>query len=94
MKAKPINVTLLAAAFLLALALIVLVAIPRWREHQLMRQSEPIQASLESYLLHHSQYPSSLAQIGISERIEGHSSTAVKLIRLTSFGSERVLASP
>lgn len=41
------------------------------REHQLMREAEPIQASLEAYRQQHGQYPESISRIGLVEREEG-----------------------
>jgi hypothetical protein len=67
-KAKTIVLTVLA---MLALGVSAVPIMHYWREWQLMRQSEPIQAALAEYCKQHGQYPESLAQVGISESLEG-----------------------
>ena len=71
MKIKRQQAALLVSALLVAATIIAILVKPRWQEHKLMRESEPIQASLESYRQTHGQYPESLTQIGISGKLEG-----------------------
>jgi hypothetical protein len=66
----------------------------RWKEHRLMEQSGPIQASLESYRVTHGHYPDALSRIGWSRRKKGRSITIVSLTYRICCGSERALASP
>jgi hypothetical protein len=64
--AKPIKLILITVA----LGVIAFLLVPD-RAHRLMRQAEPIQASLESYRQQHGHYPDSISQIGLVEREEG-----------------------
>ena len=66
MNAKPIKLILITVA----LGVIAFLLVPD-RAHRLMRQAEPIQASLESYRQQYGHYPDSISQIGLVEREEG-----------------------
>ncbi len=70
MRRKPAPLILFAT-----LALVLATALwwgsPWWRARQLMRQSVPIQTSLEAYRQQRARYPVSLSEIGIVEREEG-----------------------
>lgn len=65
MSLRSIKTLLVILALLLTLAAGTYWLLPIWRERQLIRQAEPIQASLESYRQQYGQYPDSLKQIGI-----------------------------
>lgn len=66
---------LLRLLFVASMALLIFVAglllLPKWRQMELMRQSEPIQEALKTYHQKHRSYPDALDQIGIPSREEG-----------------------
>lgn len=95
MKAK----TIIAAAVTLSAMIFLALMLPRWREHQLIRQSLPIQASLESDRQQHGYYPDSLERIGMVERLEGpihyerESESTYRLWFGTTFGESLIYLS-
>ena len=66
---------LLRLLFVVSMTLLIIVAAPtiapKWRQMELMRQSEPIHEALKAYHQKHGGYPESLDPIGISSREEG-----------------------
>ena len=66
------NRILLIVAVLLAAAILPTYISWQWREHRIIKQSEPIQASLERFRQEHGNYPVSLAEISVAEPIYGH----------------------
>lgn len=62
----------LKVGLVLAVAAVALIPVSSsWRESQLIRQSERLQASLEEYRTTHGEYPESLVAFGISDKEEG-----------------------
>ena len=70
-----------------------------WRESQLVRQSERLQAALEDYRTTHGEYPESLVAIGVSDKEEGpiyyhrKSMGSYELWFGTTMGESRVFSS-
>jgi hypothetical protein len=96
---KAIKGLLISMALVLVVLAAVFVLPPRWREHQLMRQSESIVAALEGYREHHGHYPESLEKVGITSGLEGpiyyqlESESSYELWFGTSFGESRTFSS-
>lgn len=71
MKLKPLLRLLFVASLTLLIIVAALLLAPKWRQMELMRQSEPIHEALKAYHQKHGGYPESLDQIGIPSREEG-----------------------
>ena len=68
---KGIRFVLIALASLAVVVVILFSFQGEWRERGLKKQSEPIQAALETYRQQHGRYPDSLSQAGLEETEEG-----------------------
>lgn len=68
---KGIRLVLIVLASLAVVVVILFSFRGEWRERGLKKQSEPIQAALETYRQQHGRYPDSMSQVGFAETEEG-----------------------
>lgn len=71
MNPKALFRLLLVASLTLLIFVAALLLAPKWRQMELMRQSEPIHEALKAYHQKYGGYPESLDQIGIPSQEEG-----------------------